>query len=449
MTDLKNKVTLRKTLYFTLFNLRGFRVGRHYNRLLKEYRECNPQDVVRSRLIRLLDHAGKNVPYYSKVMEELGDGYREDPFQYLKKFPILTRDIARSRFEELQSADRDQRKWINNTSGGSSGEPVRLVQDNEFLSISRAITLLFSRLIGKELGDREIYLWGSERDVLEGSEKWTARLVNGLINAGFVNAFHMTPETMRGFVDLLNRNRPELIIAYAESMFEVASFIERNGIAIVPQKAIITSAGTLYPSMREKISEVFQCPVYNQYGSREVGAIACELPGHKGLWVAPWGNYLEIVDGQQQNSPDGVDGEIIVTSLNNYAMPLIRYQIGDCGALDPQENQVVGLQHLKNLRGRTNGIFKMKDGALVDAQFFEFLVYFKYWIEKFQVIQTGYSSIVFKFISHSFEDHTRDLEEIKRLTRVVMGSDCQVDFQFVDEIPPLSSGKFQYLICQI
>jgi len=61
-------------------------------------------------------------------------------------------------------------------------------------------------------------------------------------------------------------------------------------------RAVLTSAGTLYPFMREKIATVFGCEVYNLYGSREVSYIACELPGRQRLWRRPGGNFVEIVD---------------------------------------------------------------------------------------------------------------------------------------------------------
>jgi len=85
--------------------------------------------------------------------------------------------------------------------------------------------------------------------------------------------------------------------------------------------------------MREKVEEVFGCPVYNRYGSREVGDIAGECKYHQGLHVLPWGSYVEIVDEAGNLVEPGVEGRILVTCLTNYAMPLIRYDIGDRGAL--------------------------------------------------------------------------------------------------------------------
>src|SRR5216110_1243617 len=124
---------------------------------------------------------------------------------------------------------------------------------------------------------------------------------------------------MREFIETLNRLRPSLIVAYAQAIYELARFAERESIEVVPQRAAVTSAGTLYPFMRDKIAQVFGCKVFNLYGSREVSDIACELPGFNGLWVAPWGNFVEIVDEAGRPVPPGTEGNIVVTCLTNYA----------------------------------------------------------------------------------------------------------------------------------
>src|SRR5436305_5484158 len=161
-----------------------------------------------------------------------------------------------------------------------------------------------------------------------------------------MNAFAMSPESMRRFIDVLNCKHPRLIVAYAQAIYELARFAEREKLSVAPQRAVLTSAGTLYPFMREKISHVFGCEVYNLYGSREVSDMAWELPGLKGLWAPPWANFIEIVDEKGVPVPAGTEGNIAVTCLTNYAMPLIRYWIGDRGALLPQRETLGSAQML-------------------------------------------------------------------------------------------------------
>lgn len=438
---------LRETLYFLLFALRGYPIGSTYQQFHSQYRKGIPPDLLKNRLIKLLDHARNHVPYYAAIIGKMGDGFHENPFAYLKNFPILTRDTLRNQFDRLTSDDVSHRKYKLNHSGGSTGEPVHFLQDSGFYTTSRAISLLYSKIIGIEPGEPKIFLWGSERDILQGTEKWTAALVTRLTNASFINAYRMSPSTLYAFSRLIHQKRPSLIMAYAESIYEAANFFEKNNLPVYPPRAIFTSAGTLFPAMREKIRQVFQCEVYNYYGSRECGAIACELPGMQGLWVAPWGNYLEVIDENGNALPPQSRGEILITSLSNYVMPLIRYRIGDIGALDETADHTS--QILLTLSGRINQHFKLRDNTLIDPGFFEYLLYAKPWIRKFQVAQKDYSTLVFRFITTDTLRHEDDLAEIRQNTRALMGEDCQITFEFVDELPPTPSGKFLYMYSEV
>jgi phenylacetate-CoA ligase len=444
-------MNLRQTAYFALFGLRGQALGTYYKRILREDQHGIPPDQTDHLLVKMLTHCKQSVPYYGRVIRKIGDSFHEDPKEYLKNFPILTKETIRNRFDELKSSDLPGRKWYFNTSGGSTGEPVRFIQDWEYAVRSGAITLLYSKLIGREIGELEAYLWGSERDIIQGNEKIRARLINKLTNTIFLNAFNMTPARMREFITVLNSKRPKLIVAYAQSIYELAKFSEHDGLEVIPQTAIITSAGTLYPFMREQIEKVFKCRVFNRYGSREVYDIACERPGWAGLWVAPWGNFIEIVDRDGNRLPDGTEGEILVTLLTNFAMPLVRYRIGDRGVLSPRkkQTQVYEAQVLERVIGRTVDTFKIKQGTLIDGEYFTHLLYFKDWVWKFQVVQKNYSHILFRIVKSSENYGQAELDEITGKTRLVMGNDCKVEFEFLGEIPPSPSGKFRYTISEV
>jgi phenylacetate-CoA ligase len=157
------------------------------------------------------------------------------------------------------------------------------------------------------------------------------------------------------------------------------------------------------------------------------------------------------VDDDGNRVPDGVEGEIVVTSLTNFAMPLIRYRIGDRGVLAPQQEddkKKYG-QVLKTLLGRTLDTFRCKDGTLVHASFFTVLLFFKDWISNFQVIQKSPSNILFKIVRSEAKYREDDLKEIIMKTKLAMGADCEVEFEFVDAIEPSVSGKHRYVISDV
>lgn len=440
----------RAAAYLTLVGLRGQPLGANYYRYQEEDRKGIPAETTRGLLIKLLEHCQRNVPYYASIIAQQGDWYRDDPEEYLRRFPLLTKSLIREKRELLTSTDLKRRKWYRNTSGGSTGEPVILIQDREYAARIGAITLLFSHLVGGELGELEVNLWASLRDIRTGTESWRARLVRSLIRSEYLNATEMTPESMRAYIGYVNQERPKLIIGYVNSLHELACFAEQVGMEVIPQSAIISTAGTLSPMVREKIETVFKCRVYDRYGSREVGDIAFERPGFTGLWVAPWGNYIEILDDKGNPVPEGTEGNIAITSLTNYAMPLIRYMIGDMGILAPDSTpRPENSQLLLAVTGRLLDYFRSPNGTYIHTSFFIMLLFFRDWIKQYQVIQKDYLQIVIRFVLKDQEPTESELLEIKSNIRKEMGEDCSIDIEFVDHIAASPSGKYRYTICEI
>src|SRR2546422_765159 len=390
----------RKPAYLSYASLRGYRFPSLLLAYSREYERGMNGEMVTRGLRQLLQHCRTAVPHYAELLEEAGARRIEgaDPRACLQRLPILTKEMIRANFSRLQSKDRPRRKCHHNTSGGSTGEPVQVVQDAEYDDRSAAVGLFYNSLLGCKVGEPIVRLWGSERDLQGGTRSRKARFFNWLTNTTWLNAFLMSPERMQEFIQTLNRLRPRLIVAYAQAAYELARFAERERISVAPQRAVLTSAGTLYPFMREKIATVFGCEVYNLYGSREVSDIACELPGLSGLWAAPWGNFVEIVDEAGRPVPPGTEGNIVVTCLTNYAMPLLRYWIGDRGALLPDDTVAdhPGTQVLKSVSGRNVDVFRTRDQTLVDGEYFTHLLYFRSWVWKFQVVQKTHAHIVFK-----------------------------------------------------
>jgi phenylacetate-CoA ligase len=441
----------KKSVYFRYASFRGYRFPRLFSDLSRSFSGSRPGDSKES-LTRMLFHCRASVPFYAEKLKSIAPRLLEEhPHECLQSLPVLTKEMVRTHFERLKSADLPGRKWTYNTSGGSTGEPLRLIQDQDYHDRSTAITFIYLAQLGYETGQPLVRLWGSERDVEGRTKTIKSRFFNWLMGTTYLNAFKMTPERMHQFIETLNDVRPKLILAYAQAIYELAVFTEREGLPVRSQRAIVTSAGTLYPFMREKIAKVFGCKVYNLYGSREVSDIACEVPGIDGLWVAPWGTYLEIVDDSGNPVAPGAEGNILVTSLTNSAMPLIRYQIGDRGALAPANatNSSPPGQVLKCVSGRNVDMFRTRNGTLVDGEYFTHLLYFRPWVRKFQVVQKNRNHVLFKILKPAQPPPKTELSEIGERTRLAMGQDCSVDFEFVEELPPHPSGKYRYTISEV
>jgi len=444
-------MSFRKAVFFGIIRIRGIRLGSFYKRFLQEDRDGISADTSKKLLIQLLLHCRQSVPHYAAVILRMGDSFLEYPEEYLRNFPILTKDTIRRHFRELKSTDLSRRRWYVDHTSGSTGEPIEFIHDWNFAAQAGAIKILFSKLVGREIGECEVYLWGSRKDISRNTKNTISCYINKITNTIYLDPLCMTPDRMREYIAILNAKRPKLIITYTEAIYQLAKFVESTGLEVLPQGSIITTAETLYPFMREKIEKTFRCKVFNRYGSREMGDIACERPGCEGLWVAPWGNYIEIVDDAGNRLQDGNEGEILVTSLTNYAMPFVRYRIEDRGFISPKKgvDQTKHEQVLGGILGRDTDTFRGRDGVLIHGSFFVSMLWSKNWVSKYQVVQKGNSLIVFRIVRSGIDYQQADVDEIKAKTKSVMGSDCKVEFEFVKDISPNLSGKNRHIISEV
>jgi len=415
-----------------------------------EWLEPDECQRIQTRLLdELLTFAATSIPYYrgilrsAEIIDARGAVIREN----WERVPLLDKEILRSRWSEI-SIHSARRGTYSNTSGGSTGQPVRFLQDRHYSDRKQAMKFLFNQWSGSSLGMRQAMLWGSPRDLFVGQETFKIRLGRWLRQELWLNAFRITPEQMREYTSKLNTFRPWQILAYAESIYQLARFIRRENIPIHSPHSIMVSAGTLFPSMRQTIEEVFQAPVFNRYGSREVGDIACECEMHDGLHVALPNQLVEILRPDGTEASPGEIGEIVVTSLTNFTMPLIRYRIGDMGAWSEQPCRCGRYWPLlREVTGRVSDSFITRDGTRINSAYFNRLFYFRDWVRQFQILQEDYERITILVVPEKNTSQSEQVPAIEKITkdiRLVMGENCQVDFSFVPEIPPSESGKYRY-----
>ncbi|MCA9430308.1 MAG: phenylacetate--CoA ligase family protein [Candidatus Omnitrophica bacterium] len=448
----------RRPLLFQLLNMKDalygspFATSRAYRGILKlagSDRAAILKDQ-ESRLHSLVAHSYRHCSYYRQTLEESGAvrGGRVH-LEDFEKIPFLTKEIMRGNISGLLSEERHSRKVYKNTSGGSTGEPIPFYQDNVYKAMNWATVLYYNHAVGKELGDREVKLWGSERDILKGSIGATSKIKNFLYNRRLLNAFRMTPETCREYVKTINHFRPVSIWSYVDSIYQLARFVEREGLEVKPVPATITTAGTLTEEIREFVERVLSTKVYNQYGSREVGPVAAEGPDQRGLAIFEWCQYVEVVDSEGKRVPPGATGEIVITLLSNYTMPLIRYRIGDMATAPANEDQTtLGMRRLGTVTGRVTDYFVRKDGTLVHGEYFTHLFYHRNWVRRFQVVQEDYDALTVNLECNEVPAPSEE-EEIREMILKVMGRDCQVRFEYPASIQPSSSGKYLYTFSKV
>ena len=139
---------------------------------------------------------------------------------------------------------------------------------------------------------------------------------------------HLLPKNLPYYAAALEDFRPVYLCGYPSSMHVLAEYYRRAGQRPAPLKAVLTSAETLLDTQRRTIEETFRTRVFDQYGQTEMQSFWYECPAGR-MHAHPLAGITEILRPDGSPAAPGEMGEIVLTGLINYAMPLIRYRVGD------------------------------------------------------------------------------------------------------------------------
>lgn len=413
-------------------------VGAGWRSRLREIDSAAPGEIGRKSLPGLLEHAVTNVPFYRNL--NLAE-------PRLDAFPLLTRQMLRTQFDQLKRDDIESRRWRRASTGGSTGEPVWVIQDRDFLQWDYAtdmyyINAFYGIRYCEYLRSRRVAIWHRRR------QRAGVDLVKNLAVRLLGQVLYIEPyailseELLTEYLRRINRHRPLLILAFAGTVFELARHARRMGIRMHSPRLIIASVEMLFAPMREAISEVFGCPVHNMYGAAEVGRIAAECT--EGTFhVFSFVNRVEVLDADGSPTTPGDVGRVVITSLHNRAMPLIRYEIGDLARVSEGSCSCGSpLPVLSEVRGRVIDHFVRPDGRLVFGGNFIAMFYEHDWITGLHVLQEDadririmYTKVPDRVVSEVVTN------ALARNVRRVMGGSCEVTWEEVDVIPKSPIGK--------
>jgi phenylacetate-CoA ligase len=404
----------------------------------------------REKLVRLLEYAYAHVPYYRKLFDEVGfhPADFESAPEGFREVPPLTKGIIRENFDDLiTTEDRRRREMSRLTTGGSTGQPLIFMQDSDFRDYVTADIHRHLGWAGWELGQPHAYIWGASFEVTQ-AHAWRTRLMDLALNRFVTNAYVLSEESMNAFADRLRRRKPRLLFGYPSSIFQFAEFARQHDMDDLTFDGIFSSAEVLFDTQRQYIEGTFDCKMFNRYGTRELGGVGCECNAHTGLHLSVENNYVEILqDGE--SAPIGEAGDIIVTNLNNYGMPFIRYCIEDIGAWHPDDTCPCGraLPMMELVQGRRIDMFRTQDGRMVWGGFAS-PMFGMPGVKQFQVVQKSVDLIVARIVKEGDLDQSK-LDGIERTAKLALGDSVQVKFEFVDEIPRRASGKYLYAISEL
>jgi len=385
------------------------------------------------RLRDTLTHAAREVPYYADLFRQAGlDPAAVKSVADLRSLPALSRETLAASYDRLRCRDGARAGVIERSTGGSSGRPVRFLVDEKEMTERSAHIYRNLRWLGWDLGDRMAYVWGSDIDSSEHSG-WRGGLRDAVAGVLWLDAFRLEEATLDHQLDRLERFDPAVVIGYPSSLHLLARRALATG-RRGPLRGIETSAEMLAPEVRRELEQVFGCAVLDRYGCREAGVIAHECPAG-GRHV----NAEAVVMEMEQ-------GEVLVTTLNNRVMPLIRYRLED--AAEPAPGACPcgrGLPLVGALRGRVSDIIRSPSGRLIHGEFFTHLFYGAQGVSAFQVEQTARNTLEIRYVADGrFDARSRDV--ITTAIRSHGDAAFSVGWVPVKSIDPGPSGKFRFTI---
>jgi len=402
-----------------------------------------------SELKKLLEHATTQVPFWRGEFNRLELNSRDikSP-QDLIKLPLITKEHIRSRKQDMIADNYRGKTWTKAT-GGSTGTPLELDYTPESYDWRVAITKRGYGWAGCEDGVKQAYIWGIAIGDVPPLKKLKEDIHHNLLRQKYFNCFDFTEEKMAECLEALNRYRPKIIVGYTNPLFNFANFIGSSNKLNFRSHAVITAAEKMHEFQRAVLEEVFDCPAFHTYGSREFMLIASECEKHNGLHINAENLYVEIIKENGEPAHPGEMGHVVITDLHNYGMPFIRYKIGDMAIMsDKQCSCGRGLPLIDDIVGRSLDMIKTLDGRYVPGEFFPHLMKEFSGVERFQVIQNKIDQLDINIVKNeSFGE--KDFEFMKKEIMGVMGDGIELNFNFVNDIPLTRTGKYRVTISNL
>jgi phenylacetate-CoA ligase len=398
-----------------------------------------------AQLQKLLAHANESCPYYRDAWQEADlKPASIRSLSDLQRWPLVTRETIREHRKQMRSSKN--LKLIHKATGGSSGVPLQF--DLDLASNDRKMAAWHRGYAwaGAGLGTKQFYLWGGAVGKPSFLKRCKDAFYHGIYRRKIVNSFGLSEAALDDYAKQLNSHRPEAIVAYVNPLYTFARMLEEKGIKPWSPKSIVVGAEKLHDFQREVIERVFQAPVFETYGSREFMLIGGECEKRNGFHLTSENLIVEVVDDDGRPTPDGMEGNLVITDLTNYGMPFIRYVNGDravagwhscsCGR---------GLPVLKKVTGRSLDVIETVDGRHVPGEFFPHLLKDIAPLWRFQVVQESPEKVTLKVVLRG-EWPAAQRSQIEQEIREVLGPGTAFSIEPVSDIPLTAAGKLRVVV---
>ena len=328
------------------------------------------------------------------------------------------------------------------STSGSTGTPFTVVQDKRKRSRVIAELKLFGELCGYKSHEKMAFL----RVLSEKTRK--KRYIEFIENIYRLDTSSLNNESLERINNFIRSKRVQAILSYSSTLELLARFIQDNNYTSRDYnvRSVIAGGEALDIETRRRLKDVFgeRCMVVSRYSNQEMGILAQDT-GENSKFILNHGSYyfecLKI--DSDEPAEMGEVGRLVITDLFNYAFPMIRYDTGDLGIIEKDDNHQWPV--LKEIYGKQQDVIYSTKGEPVSP--FSIAIYM--WqvkgVSQWQFIQETESEYILKINGKQ----NRDLDKIVELMRNLLGKDANITINYVDEIPVLASNKQRRTVCKI
>lgn len=396
--------------------------------------------IQNKKLRAIIKHAYTNVKFYHDRFREKGL-YPDDikTTKDLKKLPIISKEDVIKKPDDFISKNIEIDNCIKKTSSGSTGTPFTIYFDK--IGNAHDIAINYRALLENGLNFTDTILEITHPKNFPKKEEWFQKL--GILRKFRASLFDSNEMVIKKITD----SNPKIVIGYPSVFYFLAEYINKNKIKIKPFKRIFTSSEVLSIPKRKTIKETFGCDVIDLYGCVEFRRLAWECYRHEGYHMDVDYAAIEIVIDNE--TVENESGSIVVTSLHNYAMPLLRYKNGDLAKSSKHKCTCGrGLPLLEVIIGRSDDVIILPSGKKISplrlylAKTIEGVKYYR-------VIQEKRHLIIVQVVKNSLFSET-SLKKIQNQLKIAcLNEDVEIKVKFVDEIPRENTGKLRTVISKV
>lgn len=389
------------------------------------------RELQNTELNRLLRYASVHVPYYQT----------HDPAK------LTTKDQVRERPEDFLSDEYRRGALIPWHTSGTTGKPLVVFYSREAMQKMWAFVELYRNTAGVTKDEPRGQFTG--RMIVPArqpaSEKifWRRDLANHSL---LLSSTNLLPENLPAYAAALGRFRPVYLSGYPSAMYVLAEYYRRSGSAGLKLGAALTSAETLLDHQRRAIEEVFTTRVYDQYGQAEMQSFWYECEAGR-MHAHPLAGITEILRSDGSPAAPEEMGEVVLTGLVNYAMPLIRYRVGDSARFSTRACPCGrGMPVIEEIGGRLDDFVYTRERG---------------YLGRLDPVLKGLHNIIESQIEQASLDvlHIRfvpaprftvdDLHLFESNLRARVGHSIRLEFECTNRIPRSANGKFRFVISRL